>query len=132
MKRFPELAQLKNNCQRNEIVKAAQGRVTGKFLFGMCGIQVIVMIVVGDWERRLGVDGTYWLFPIEVALFGIGFGLWNDAVNGKHASRTIRQKINEFGTPVCIECGYLLTAITESRCPECGQPYCGEDSIDPE
>jgi hypothetical protein len=130
MKRFPELAQLENNRQRNEAVKAAQQPVTGKYFFGMFGIQLIVIIVTRDWERRLGIEGTLWLFPIQIALLGIGYLLWHEAINGKKVARAIRKKINEFGTPVCIECGYLLTAITEPRCPECGEPYFGVGPAD--
>ncbi len=126
MKRFPELAALEHDWQRNKVVKAAQQPVTGKYFLGMCVIQVITMVVTRDWERRLGLQGTLWFFPVQVAFLALCFMLWQQAVYGKKAARAIRTKINEFGTPVCIECGYLLSGTAEPRCPECGEPHAAE------
>ena len=123
MERFPELAALEHDWQRNEVVKGAQQPVTLKYFLGMCLIIVLAMIVTRDWGRRIGIQGSLWLFPVLFALVSIGFLLWHEAINGKNVARAIRTKINEFGTPVCIECGYLLTGIVEPQCPECGTPH---------
>jgi predicted amidophosphoribosyltransferase len=47
-------------------------------------------------------------------------GLW---LNRKRIQRSLRQQLLTAGIPICIACGYDLTANESGRCPECGKPF---------
>jgi hypothetical protein len=34
--------------------------------------------------------------------------------------RSLRRQLRERGAPICVGCGYDLTALESQRCPECG------------
>ena len=37
--------------------------------------------------------------------------------------RYLRTYLNEHGVPICLNCGYDLRGLPESRCPECGTEF---------
>ncbi len=120
---FPELAALDDLDHRLQVLIAA-GRHTRPTLFVMVGlIQPIIILLTRDWFKA--VDAKYYFLPITLYFCCFGFLLVTVPfrVHRKQMQRTIRQKINEFGRRVCMECGYRLKGITEPRCPECGQPF---------
>ncbi len=132
IRRLPELAALEHNWQRNQAVKAGVKPSTWTICLLALAIVIFAMITLSDWLRMVGIkdEGT-----ARAVCIGLASG-WSTHlyffIYRKRFARSIRQKINEFGTPVCMECGYLLTALTTPRCPECGTPYSGGCPDDPE
>ncbi|HNO76869.1 MAG TPA: hypothetical protein PKN33_02320 [Phycisphaerae bacterium] len=123
IKRHPELDALALNWQKNEAAKPAT-KVSPWIgaLLGM-GVYLIAMIVLRDWLRALGIRDGAIASGICGGIAGGSGSLLYHYLYRKRNARLIRKKINEFGTPVCIECGYQMQGTSEPRCPECGEPF---------
>ncbi|GJM25639.1 MAG: hypothetical protein DHS20C16_20540 [Phycisphaerae bacterium] len=125
MKRHPELAALEHDWQRNQVAKVSAK--SAPWIMGLLtfGAYFVSMATLGDLLRLIGIKSP----AIAGGIFGCAAGACGSLLYfrlfRKRNARLIRQKINEFGMLVCVECGYQLKGTTESRCPECGQPFAG-------
>jgi hypothetical protein len=49
------------------------------------------------------------------------------AVTRNRFRQHLREILVQLGVPVCLDCGYDLTGLDSSRCPECGAQHEGTD-----
>ncbi|NOX59372.1 MAG: hypothetical protein GXP29_11015 [Planctomycetes bacterium] len=129
-RQFPELALIEDLDKRNEVVsEASRHLVLPQFIIGLLQNMVIIFFV---FNRLAVLDGKYYYLPSIVCITFLArlFAPLPFAIRGKKFRRTLRERINEFGAPICLECGYQLKGLAKPRCPECGnsfRPFENED-----
>ena len=123
LKSCPELAALPDEKQRKQVVAAAQWIPLPLFLVAFGVIHPIMIFALRGWFESL--DDKYSVLPhvVYFTIFGSVVVFTFRMLYGKRMARAMRQKINELGVPVCIECGYQMQGTSEPRCPECGEPF---------
>ena len=68
----------------------------------------------------LGLEGNNWGFLWAAVVLIFLFWIWCAYVYGILYTRPMRHAMRERGHDVCVGCGYLLTGLASSTCPECG------------
>jgi hypothetical protein len=78
-----------------------------------------VIYVLPNIQQRSG----YWtsvLFYPALAIAQVSYMAVILLILRSRIRRSVRQKLRVLGVPICVVCGYDLTANTSGRCPECG------------
>lgn len=124
---YPELARFPTRDRRDTVNQAAARMMLSSP--GFCARLILVLvcnIVIGVWGRRFIPLG---LLSTTVSVFGLiiivsaAGGIWIGMAYVQRVKRYFRKVLVEDGIPICIRCGYDLSGQTETRCPECGQPF---------
>ena len=126
---FPELLELPDTRERWKIWKEAVPRVWGTayclgFLIGWMG----VLLMTKRCESAIcaylprGVPALLVTAPPYVAapVFAMRFVIQRGR---RRIEYHVRQRLRDWGKPICMGCGYNLHGQTDARCPECGTPF---------
>ena len=124
---LPELAHLEKDQRRKLINDCAGSFPEGKIIvkcgfFGLiCGF-IIASIVHGMiGNREWGVFGMILAPSCMVIVFVLTYQFYLQAVRAS-LRNYVKQAMRGEKMPMCLECGYNLSACTTERCPECGAP----------
>lgn len=102
-------------------VKWSSGRTTGTFVVGIGGLLLSLLIgwafAAASNEEELGIiiGGLVWFV---LWLFGTAI-VWRET----KAERSQRLAAMGISALPCPSCGYNLSGLRESRCPECGAQF---------
>lgn len=70
----------------------------------------------------LGGSVFVWSFATAL-IFGAATGIIIQFMFRNFFRRELRRQLAGKGIPICIQCGYNLTALAQNRCPECGEEF---------
>ena len=117
---FPELDLFPSKTVRRQVVRSTMSSayVAG----GMAACLVLVGAIILYRAGTLGDLKWFGVVVVFVTAVTCGCGgfvtLWR-----KRIRRRLRIALNQLGVRTCLQCGYDLRGLTESRCPECGTPF---------
>lgn len=105
------------NWTGDRIVKTAIATV-----FSLVGGMAVLLAMTPaghDWALTAGTlcVPAFWVVGVVIA--------WRDSPD-EHRTRT---HASSWGLILCPKCGYDLTGLTHSKCPECGTPYTLEELL---
>ncbi len=119
-KLFPEIDHIKDDEQQFRAFAEAWQNVWPTAIVLMVLI-AYVSSTINNWGLEIVKSVGEHVAQFIFILFCLPlFIVIDSAIHGGQIRRTIRIKINEAGTSMCIECGYLLEGIEGPACPECG------------
>ena len=129
---FPELELLEDPEERDRAWNQAadlRPHVGRNLVLGaaVVGAAVLAFLPLKPYVDRSFAQGRVWLgrailcslLLIAVATY-VGLRAW---LFPRGIGRRLRRALRGRGLPVCLACGYNLTAVSEPRCPECGEPF---------
>ena len=122
---FPELEQCRSADERAAAWKSAQRRINAHrpywivfFILLIGGLMFpFVLPMLGVPVERRGLLRGINLLVVILLSGGVSL-MFRSKIR-----RWLREYLATIGIPVCVNCGYNLTGLTEARCPECGQPF---------
>ena len=119
----PELRRLETSAQRNRAVKHTKEAVMKGKWFPAQMAAFLVLALGGyklmDWAMAPGVVHMV-VYTVGVTVAYILVFTW---IYGRRLPELVRRELNDQGIPVCIACGYDISAQEVSRCPECGRAF---------
>ncbi len=119
----PELRRLETAAQRNQAVKRTKTAIMKGKWFSAQIAAFLIMALAGyklmNWATSPGVVHMV-LYTVGVTVAYIVVFTW---IYGRKLRELVRHELNTQGIPVCIGCGYDISAQEVSRCPECGRDF---------
>jgi hypothetical protein len=134
--RASELENLESERDRDEARRYVYRRLSRDWRYYAvmllcCGALILVMVPASPYVRPL-LPGVGPIPPhvVRMAFWGaIGAVVALAAMwfFRRTCDRHLREYLNRRGVRVCMNCGYNLRALTEHRCPECGESFSSSD-----
>lgn len=120
---FPEVELFEDEEQRRAAILEAISHQKKSFVLETVLIGVSVSLFLHWFRGTVGTVSVLWQVlagaGVLIAMVYV-LAVLSLVVHAKKIRIALRSKLNEFGIPICMRCGYQLKGTPEPRCPECG------------
>ncbi len=121
-KLFPEVNLLEDEQQRQEAVTEAMRRCKPTTYIALV-VYMLTVVLLSYWFSPVSSGHRFLFLSVLVVVFAFGSSILALFIHAGAIRRALREKLNEFGIPICVGCGYRMEGSVSPRCPECGRPF---------